>query len=68
MYRSKIIAGIEIGTSKVSVLIGEIAEGRSLNIIGLGQSSKESLGDIVDFHAASDCTHALFFRLRSKQE
>ena len=60
MYRSKIIAGIEIGTSKVSVLIGEIAEGRSLNIIGLGQSSSKGVlkGDIVDFHEASDCTHA----------
>ncbi|MAM91113.1 MAG: cell division protein FtsA [Opitutaceae bacterium] len=60
MYRSKIIAGIEIGTSKVSVLLGEIAEGRSLNIIGLGQSSSKGVlkGDIVDFHEASDCTHA----------
>ena len=60
MYRSKIIAGVEIGTSKVSVLIGEITEGRSLNIIGLGQSSSKGVlkGDIVDFHEASDCTHA----------
>ncbi len=60
MYRSKVIAGIEIGTSKVAVLLGEIVEGKSLNIIGLGQSSSKGVlkGDIVDFHAASDCAHA----------
>lgn len=60
MYRSKVIAGIEIGTSKVAVLLGEIVEGKSLNIIGLGQSSSNGVikGDIVDFHAASDCVHA----------
>lgn len=60
MYRSKVIAGIEIGTSKISVLLGEIVEGRSLNIIGLGQSSSKGVlkGDIVDFHDASDCVHA----------
>ena len=60
MYRSKVIAGIEIGTSKVAVLLGEIVEGRSLNIIGMGQSSSKGIlkGDIIDFHAASDCAHA----------
>ena len=60
MYKSKVIAGIEIGTSKISVLLGEIVEGRSLNIIGLGQSSSKGVlkGDIVDFHDASDCVHA----------
>lgn len=60
VYRSKVIAGIEIGTSKISVLLGEIVEGRSLNIIGLGQSSSKGVlkGDIVDFHDASDCVHA----------
>ncbi len=60
VYRSKVIAGVEIGTSKISVLLGEIVEGRSLNIIGLGQSSSKGVlkGDIVDFHDASDCVHA----------
>ncbi len=42
------------------VLLGEIVEGGSLNIIGMGQSSSKGVlkGDIVDFHAASDCAHA----------
>lgn len=60
MQKTKIIAGIEIGTGKVSVLLGEIVEGRSLNVIGMGQCSSKGVvkGDIVDFHEANDCTHA----------
>lgn len=60
MQKTKIIAGVEIGTGKVSVLLGEIVEGRSLNVIGMGQCSSKGIlkGDIVDFHEANDCTHA----------
>ncbi|MDQ8204417.1 cell division protein FtsA [Pelagicoccus sp. SDUM812003] len=60
MYRTKVIAGVDIGTSKVTVLLGEIVEGSKLNVIGLGQSSSKGLvkGEIVDFHEASDCVHA----------
>lgn len=60
MYKTKVIAGVDIGTSKVTVLLGEIHEGRKLNVIGLGQSSSKGLlkGEIVDYHEASDCVHA----------
>ncbi len=60
MSKSRIIGAIEIGTAKVSVLIGEITDGRSLSIIGMGQCSSRGVikGDVVDFKAASDCTHA----------
>jgi len=60
VYKSKIIAGVEIGTSKVAVLLGEIEEGRSLNIIGMGQCSSRGVqkGEVFDFHEASDCAHA----------
>lgn len=57
---SKVIAGVDIGTSKVTVLLGEIYEQGKLNLIGLGQSSSKGMlkGEIVDYHAASDCVHA----------
>lgn len=60
MGSSKIIAGIEIGTSKVAVLVGEVVPGHGLNIIGLGQSSSVGVrkGEIEDLQAVSDCTHA----------
>ena len=54
------IGAVEIGTSKIAVLIGEVLGDRRLNIVGLGQSSARGVikGDVVDFKAASDCTHA----------
>ena len=57
--KSRIIGAVEIGTHKVAVLIGELA-GRRLNIVGLGTCSSQGIvkGAIVDFKAASDCTHA----------
>lgn len=60
MSAHSIIGAIEIGTSKVAVLVGEIVNGRRLNIIGLGESTSIGVkkGEIVDLRAASDCTHA----------
>jgi cell division protein FtsA len=56
---SKIIGAVEIGSSKVAVLVGEIICGDSLNIIGLGESPSRGVkkGEIVDFKAASEATH-----------
>ncbi len=60
MSRSKIIGAIEIGTSKVVVLVAEFSNGRSMNIIGSGQSTNAGMkkGEIIDIRAVSDCTHA----------
>jgi len=60
MVSSKIIGAVEIGTSKTSVLIGEIVNQKSLNIVGMGVSSSRGVrkGEIIDFNAASDCAHA----------
>lgn len=58
--RGSYIGAVEIGTSKVAVLIGEVLGDRRLNIVGFGQCSTRGVikGDVVDFKAASDCTHA----------
>ncbi len=60
MVNSQIIGAVEIGTSKVVVLIGEVLNGKTLNIVGMGVSSSRGVkkGEIIDFNAASDCTHA----------
>jgi cell division protein FtsA len=60
MSRSKIVGAIEIGTSKVVVLVAEMTDGRSMNIIGRGQSTNVGMkkGEIVDLRSVSDCTHA----------
>ena len=53
------IGAVEIGTSKVTVLIGEY-NGRELAIIGCGECSSRGVikGSVVDYKAASDCTHS----------
>ncbi len=60
MSNNKIIAAVEIGTSKIMVIVGEIVDGQSLNIIGMGECPSEGVrkGEILDYRAASRCTHA----------
>ena len=60
MGNDRIIGAIEIGTSKVVVLVGEVVGDRSLNIVGMGQSTSMGVkkGEIVNFGAASNTTHA----------
>lgn len=57
-YKSRIVGAVEIGTSKVSVLVGEIA-GSSLNVIGLGEFPSRGVvkGVVVDARAAGEATH-----------
>ncbi|HRI82274.1 MAG TPA: cell division protein FtsA, partial [Opitutaceae bacterium] len=53
-----IIGAVEIGTSKITVLIGEY-NGRELAIIGRGECQARGIikGAVVDYKAASECTH-----------
>lgn len=57
--RTTFIGAVEIGTSKVTVLVGEYT-GRELAIIGRGECSARGVikGTVVDYKAASDCTHS----------
>jgi cell division protein FtsA len=58
--KTKLIGAVEIGTSKVAVLVGELTRGRTLNIIGLGSCQSRGVikGGVVDYKEASTCTHA----------
>jgi cell division protein FtsA len=57
--RNTFIGAVEIGTSKITVLVGEYS-GRELAIIGRGECSSRGVikGTVVDYKAASDCTHS----------
>jgi len=57
---SRHIAAVEIGTSKINVLIGQITPGRGVSLIGFGecQANGVAKGVITDFKQASDATHA----------
>ncbi|PTY05522.1 cell division protein FtsA [Opitutaceae bacterium EW11] len=65
--RTKYIGAVEIGTAKVTVLIGELSQNRSLHIIGLGECQSRGVikGTVVDFRAASDATHSALLSAES---
>lgn len=48
------ITGLDIGTSKICAVVGEITESGGLSIIGLGQAKSRGVrkGEIVDFNTA----------------
>ncbi|WP_269540800.1 cell division protein FtsA [Cerasicoccus fimbriatus] len=60
MSQSRIIGAVDIGAASVTVLVGDIVNGRSLNIIGKQDATSEGVkkGEIVDFKAVSNAVHA----------
>src|SRR5688500_18835251 len=60
--RSSTIVGLDIGTSTVCVVVGEINEQGTLSDVGLGQAKSRGVGkgEIVDFnHAQEDIRSAI---------
>jgi cell division protein FtsA len=53
---SSVIVGLEIGTSKICAVVGEINAANTLNIIGVGQSRSRGVrkGEIADAGAAEE--------------
>ncbi len=59
MAKSDIIVGVEVGTSKVCVVVGETAREDSLRILGVGAAPSRGVrkGEIVDLAIATECVH-----------
>lgn len=53
----KLVVGLEIGTTKITVLVGEILLDDKINIIGVGTCISEGInkGDVNDLNAAVKC-------------
>jgi cell division protein FtsA len=56
--KTTFIGAVEIGTSKVTALVGEHT-GREIVIIGCGECASRGVikGSVVDYRAATECTH-----------
>lgn len=54
--RSSNIVGLDIGTSKICAVVGEIGDAGSLSIVGLGQAKSRGVrkGEIVDLNLAQE--------------
>jgi cell division protein FtsA len=57
--KTTFIGAVEIGTSKVTALVGEYT-GREIVIIGCGECTSRGVikGSVVDYRAATECTHS----------
>ena len=57
MARDSIVVGLEIGTSKVCVVVGESRGDGTIRILGVGQAPSRGVrkGEIVDFDTAGKC-------------
>ena len=53
---SSILVGLEIGTSKICAVVGELSDEGALNVIGIGQSPSRGVrkGEIVDAEAVEE--------------
>ncbi len=70
MSQSRVVAAVEIGTTKVAVLLGEIVGDSELKIIGHSACSSKGIkkGIITDLNAASDCVHATIMTAESNTQ
>ena len=59
MASGDLIVGLEIGTSKICVVVGETRPDGTVKILGVGQSPSRGVrkGEIVDFETAMKCVH-----------
>jgi cell division protein FtsA len=57
--KEQIIVGLEVGTSKICAVVGEVVEGGNIMIIGVGQAESEGVrkGEVVDLEAAGESIH-----------
>ncbi len=60
LAKEKILVGLEVGTSKVCAVVGEVLEGGNVMVIGVGQAASEGVrkGEIINLDAAVQSIHA----------
>lgn len=59
MARDDLLVGLEIGTSKICVVVGQSRPDGSIKIVGVSQVPSRGVrkGEIVDFETAGKCVH-----------
>ena len=59
MASNNLTVGLEIGTSKICVVVGESRPDGTIKILGVGQTPSRGVrkGEIVDFETAMKCVH-----------
>ncbi len=70
MPSSEFMVGLEIGTSKICVVVGEGRPDGTIKILGVGQTPSRGVrkGEIVDFETAMKCVHEAVVDAETKSD
>src|SRR5207302_6694219 len=70
MAKDHILVGLEIGTSKICVVVAESKPDGSIKILGVGQAPARGVrkGEIVDFDTAQKCVHEALVDAEEKSD
>ena len=70
MAKDHILVGLEIGTSKICVVVGESKTDGSIKILGVGQAPSRGVrkGEIVDFDTVQKCVHEALVDAEEKSD
>ncbi|WP_009962556.1 MULTISPECIES: cell division protein FtsA [Verrucomicrobium] len=70
MAKSTIYAGLEIGTSKICVVVGEVKKDGAIKILGVGQAPARGIrkGEITDFDIAQTCLNDALLRAEDRSD
>src|SRR5216117_1932079 len=70
MASNNLMVGLEIGTSKICVVVGESRTDGTLKILGVGQAPSRGVrkGEIVDFETAMKCVHEAMVDAEQKSD
>ncbi|MGB0184707.1 MAG: cell division protein FtsA, partial [Opitutales bacterium] len=68
MSQPRVVAAVEIGTSKIAVLLGKLEGNTNMEIVGHSLSTSKGVkkGEIRDLRAVSDCVHSALGSAESK--
>ncbi len=70
MAKSNIYVGLEIGTSKICVVVGEVRGDGAIKILGVGQHPSAGVrkGEITDFETAQTCLHDALVKAEDRSD
>jgi cell division protein FtsA len=70
MGKEQIVVGLEIGTSKVSAVVGDIKADGTVKILGVGEAPSRGVrkGEIVDFETAGKCVREALVDAEEKSD
>ena len=70
MGRDQIAVGLEIGTSKVCAVVGEIKADGTIKILGVGEAPSRGVrkGEIADFETAGKCVREALVDAEEKSD